>query len=313
MAIVINGERVEDEVVEGEVMRLQRSGECEAEGPEELRKLAVDNIVARTLLHQHAQERFKEIPEAELDEGLAKFLEEQGGKEAFYSRHGLTDADDARVRGSVETDLRVQKLMDEICSDVSEPTDDEVRAHYDEHTDEFIAPPTVRASHIVRHPRGPDEAEETYARLQQVREEILDGADFAELAAEHSECSDEPTGDLGLFPKGQMAETFDAVVFSMRPGEVSPVFLTEFGYHIAKVLERHDAEPREFEEVKEEIAEGLLHDRKNDAIGEVVDELEKAATVTETKAEKRKAERKKRKKQKRRKKKQKKQRKKPRT
>ncbi len=313
MAIVINGERVEDEVVEGEVTRLQRSGECEAESPEELRKLAVDNVVARTLLYQQAKERFKEISEAELDEGIAKFLDEQGGKEAFHSRHGLTDADDARVRGSVETDLRVQKLMDDICKDVPEPTDDEVRAHYDEHTDEFIAPPRVLASHIVRHPRGPDEAEETYARLQQVREEILDGADFAELAGEHSECSDEPSGDLGLFPKGQMAESFDAVVFSMRPGEVSPVFLTEFGYHIAKVFERHDAAPRDFEEVKDEIAEGILHDRKNDAIGEVVDALEKAATVTETKAEKRKAERKKRKEQKRRKKKQKKQRKKRRT
>jgi hypothetical protein len=101
MAIVINGERVEDEVIEGEVMRLQRSGECEAESPEELRKLAVDNVVARTLLYQQAKERFKEIPEAELDESLAKFLDEQGGKEAFYSRHGLTEADDARVRGSV--------------------------------------------------------------------------------------------------------------------------------------------------------------------------------------------------------------------
>jgi parvulin-like peptidyl-prolyl isomerase len=298
MALIVNNERIEDEVIEGELARISRSGECEAEGPEKLRKLAVDNVIARTLLHQRAKERFKDIPAGELDEGLRKFFDEQGGKDAFYGRHGLTGADDARVRDQVGADLRVQKLMDEICTAVTPPSDDEVRRHYNEHTDEFIAPARVRASHIVKHPRGPEEAEEAYARLGQVREELLEGADFAELAEKHTECRDEPGGDLGLFPKGQMAESFDAVVFSMRPGEVSPVFLTEFGYHVAKVFERHDAAPRELDEVKDEIAERLLHDRKNDAIGEVVDELQKKATIVETKGKKRKERRKKRKKEK---------------
>jgi len=65
----------------------------------------------------------------------------------------------------------------------------------------------------------------------------------------------------------------------MNPGEISPVFKTQFGLHVATVLGRTDAAPKTFEECREQIADILLHDLKNDAIGEWVDAQKKQAHI----------------------------------
>ena len=57
-------------------------------------------------------------------------------------------------------------------------------------------------------------------------------------------------GDLGFFPRGQMPPAFDEVVFKLRPGQVSDVVSTEYGYHLFKVMEFKPAGKRDFAEVR---------------------------------------------------------------
>ena len=95
--------------------------------------------------------------------------------------------------------------------------------------DVFIEPETVRASHILV---------ETKEEAENVIDQLEEGADFAELAKEHSACpSGENGGDLGTFGKGRMVKSFEDASFNLIVGEISKPVQTQFGWHVIKRLE----------------------------------------------------------------------------
>jgi len=78
-------------------------------------------------------------------------------------------------------------------------------------------------------------------KCQALKKEITEGADFAELAKQHSTCpSGKRGGDLGEFGPGQMVKEFDEVVFSAAVNQVQGPVKTQFGYHLLEVTHRTD-------------------------------------------------------------------------
>ena len=106
-------------------------------------------------------------------------------------------------------------------------------------------PETVAASHILlKIPDGADDAAKAALKKQatELRQQLVNGADFAEAAREHSTCpSSKRGGDLGTFRRGQMVKAFEEAAFSQEPGTIGEVIETRFGYHIIRVAERNDA------------------------------------------------------------------------
>ena len=99
----------------------------------------------------------------------------------------------------------------------------------------------VTASHILITYEGALRAtkkrdrKEAKILAEQILKDLKRGKDFAELAREHSDGPSGPKGgDLGRFTRGQMVPEFDQAVFNLKPGEVSGVVETQFGYHIIK-------------------------------------------------------------------------------
>jgi peptidyl-prolyl cis-trans isomerase C len=100
---------------------------------------------------------------------------------------------------------------------------------------------TVRASHILLMYQGSSRStatrtkEQAQAQIQQLKQQIDGGADFASLAAQHSDCpSKAKGGDLGSFGRGQMVKPFEDAAFTMPVGQTSGVIETDFGYHIVR-------------------------------------------------------------------------------
>ena len=112
------------------------------------------------------------------------------------------------------------------------------------------------------------------AKAQQVLKEVRAGGDFAKLAAENSNDpgSAAKGGDLGFFPKGQMEPAFDTAVFALKPGAVSGIVETSFGFHIIKVLERRPARTAPFEEVSGQIKEFLTGKQRDAKLSEFADQ-----------------------------------------
>jgi len=102
----------------------------------------------------------------------------------------------------------------------------------------------IRASHILLMYKGSmrSTASRTKAEaldsINAMKSEIAGGADFAELARQHSDCpSGEDGGDLGKFPRDAMVPEFDQAAFALEPGQVSDVVETAFGYHLIQRTE----------------------------------------------------------------------------
>jgi peptidyl-prolyl cis-trans isomerase C/peptidyl-prolyl cis-trans isomerase SurA len=100
-------------------------------------------------------------------------------------------------------------------------------------------PDQVRASHILLMYAGSSRSSATRSQadaqqqIQQLAQQLSAGADFAELARQHSDCpSSGKGGDLGSFGRGQMVGPFEETAFGMAVGETSGVVETQFGYHI---------------------------------------------------------------------------------
>lgn len=100
----------------------------------------------------------------------------------------------------------------------------------------------------------PRNEEQTLALANELRQRLLNGEDFAKLAAEYS---DDPGsaaqgGDLGWFGRGRMVSPFEEAAFSLPVGEISEPVKTDFGYHIIQVLERDSAHPKDENQLAQE-------------------------------------------------------------
>jgi peptidyl-prolyl cis-trans isomerase D len=119
----------------------------------------------------------------------------------------------------------------------------ELREYYDQHREEFKQPETAEVTlvQISRVP-GPADSAASLERAREVRQRILDGADFAELAREVSadRATAERGGDIGWFGRGDMAPALEQAAFQLKPGTISEPVLSSLGYHLIEVEEKED-------------------------------------------------------------------------
>lgn len=122
-----------------------------------------------------------------------------------------------------------------------EITDDAIARYYREHREDFREPASARIR-VVAVDKSPMAADTAAAleRARELRREILEGGDFAEIAMRESadEISAERGGSLGTFQRGDMVPVFDQAAFAQPMGEVGEPVLSPFGYHVIEVTER---------------------------------------------------------------------------
>jgi peptidyl-prolyl cis-trans isomerase D len=133
--------------------------------------------------------------------------------------------------------------------------------YYEQHLPEYQIPEQRRARHILLQASETDSDqihEEKRALAEQLRERLLAGEDFSELATSYSEG---PTaqngGDLGFFGRGQMVAPFEEAVFSLSVGEISEVVQTGFGYHIIILDDIRPGSIESLDEVKDDIVAAI--------------------------------------------------------
>ena len=190
--------------------------------------------------------------------------------------------DDAGIKQmmAIQSESVLANALAKRISDDTHFSELDLRSYYDTHKNEFEE---AKGGHILIRFKGstvplkPNEKdltpEEALAKAQDLRKQILAGADFATLAK--AESDDAQTGakggDLGTFRHGQMVAPFDQAAFSIAIGEVSEPVKTQFGYHLIKVTSRT---AKTFDDVKPQIEKDLKPKLTKDAV-----ELIKAHTA----------------------------------
>ncbi len=286
MALRINGQLFTDDDIYDEMEKLKAAAQSGPNPPncceqdDEYMGYARDTIIARALLRKEADRMDVTVPPDKVDESLEQLKEQHGGEEWFYMTFNTSKESEGEFKEQLADDLRVQAAMDQLVGDIHEPTDDEVEAYYHEHLDDFMAPQQVRARHILKDLDHGADREQAFNDLHEARKRALAGEDFATLSDELSDKSGEG-GDLGYFGRGELVEEFEAVIFSMEPGEISPVFLTQFGYHVAKLEDRKAREPYPLDDIRDDIRKYMVDEQRNERSRAVVEELKSKATIEE--------------------------------
>ncbi|MBE3132277.1 MAG: peptidylprolyl isomerase [Acidobacteria bacterium] len=274
MAMLVNGERIEDEAIraEAEVMRPEYekafADDAPAEREARLQEWAKENLIERTVLEQAAAADARPVPAEEIEEAL----------DEARRRADVPQAGADQVRAEIERRVRIDRLLDAVASAAAPPSDEAVQQYYDEHRAEWAAPERVRASQMLRRvtPLRPPELAE--AELREVLGQLRGGADFADLAPRHSDCP-ENGGDLGWFTRGHMIDEFEKVAWSLKPGETSDVFATRMGFHVVRVTEHRPKGQRGFDEVRDGIREVLTDEARGAAVEAYIDGLMESAKV----------------------------------
>ncbi len=276
----VNGELVDQELVEETFHRVKTAEEqrvqvscCERDP--EFYEQAEQEVADSILIAQEAEKRFEEIPEEEVTPKLKEMID-------VYREHGaswdMLDAQRDMMRHEISASLRMDKLIVDLLGDDNVVSEEEVRAFYDENRKEYQTPAEARSLHLMKTLNEETTSDEVFSELCVVREEILEGGDFEEIAKRETEKS---TGelDLGWISLDRPTNPFEATLFSMRDGEVSPVIVYEHAMHLVKVVELKPEQVVPFEEVKEELENRALARKRRDALQSLAVELRKDAVI----------------------------------
>lgn len=153
-------------------------------------------------------------------------------------------------------------------------TPQDIETYYKDNQQQYATPEQARSSHILFKTEGKDDAA-VKKQAEDTLAKIKGGADFAALATKLSEDTGSATqgGDLGLGPRGKMVKEFDDAQFALKPGEVSGLVKTQFGYHIIKLTEKQPAKTQTLEEVRPMIEQMLKSQRAQQEAERVSTEL----------------------------------------
>ena len=281
---IVNGQEISGEAVQFELDRLVRFYMGHGMSMDEIKKnlpkleeKALDQAVGAKLLLDRAQQLDVPVTAADIDAEVAKVVMQVGGEENFKKALEAQGITEIAFRKELEKGAKVNKLVEQACAGVPDPTEDEVAKFYEAHKAEFVTPPQVLCQHILV--KGSDD--KALDKIKEIRERIVSGkSDFAAEAKEHSDCpSGAEGGSLGWFGRGMMVPEFDKVAFEMKKGEVSGVVTTQFGYHIIYKADEKGGTARTLVDVHDQIKDLLRHEARGRAMDQFVAELKEKAAV----------------------------------
>lgn len=212
-------------------------------------------LLETELLHQERYAEWFRFTRDNVTTPPASTAVEQSELEALYEQRKN------KLRSPLKVEFKYIDLNIEDLAAKIDVTTDQVREAWEERADEFIVGEERAASHILlRLDRNAPETEAaaTENRMQELRDRILKGESFADLARSFSADpgSARNGGSLGRFKKGVMVPEFEQSVFSLAVGDLSQPIRTDFGYHLIQVDDILQ-EKAKFSEVKDQVRAGL--------------------------------------------------------
>ncbi len=253
------------------------------ESLKEAQKAALDQLIFAELIYQEGLR----TPPADLEKQIDFKMAQNKGKfgspaqfEEALKSSGVTEKDLIEI---TRKDIVISNYIETKIASTIKISDEEIQNFYNENRERISEEPQVKASHILIGVDSSASAEikaKAKEKAEAILKELKGGKDFAEAAKADSTCpSKNQGGDLGFFGKGQMVPEFEQAAFALKPGELSSVVETQFGYHIIKVTEKKESEPPKLEELKEKITAFLKGQKTQKAVYEYVTNLKKGAKI----------------------------------
>jgi len=253
--------------------------------PEKLYYTAVDRLVEQALVLDEAKKLGIQVSDTEVSDNLNQLVTLAGGEgklDTLLAQQGATRAD---VEKDMRNNLVLKGYLDHVKKTMPAVSDTAIQAFYNGHPEMFGPKAEVHARHILikATPQDSDmQKAEALKKAQEALARAKGGEPFEKVAKEVSQDpgSAPQGGDLGWFGQGQMVPQFDQAVFSLKPGQISDVVQTEYGYHVIKLEDTRMGTGQPFnDQLKDQIRQYLAQQETQKYFKKELDSLKAKAKV----------------------------------
>lgn len=284
IVVTVNGDAVYAAEVQMAAQQLAQTMAASGQqvDPQQIGNIAMQQMVDGRLLVQEAKRRKLTVDPSVIKAAIEQAEGSAGGPEKLDETLVQQGMNRARLDDLIADSDLVRQLLALLGEGVT-VSDEEVAAFYKENPKFFETQEEVSASHIlIKADQAADEQTKAAAkaRAEAARKRALAGEDFATLAKEVSEGPSGPTGgSLGFFSREQMVPQFSAAAFALKPGEISVVVETQFGFHVIKLDERRAPRTVPLEEVQDRIRQGMTQEGQGKKVEELLVGLRETAEI----------------------------------
>lgn len=223
--------------------------------PADIEKQIFEKMIDTRALIAYARKDSVLIPTDQVDSAVRQFTDqlrqEAGSQEALEQKiaeYGLAIRDWLRLLRQQKEDELLQRKLEEARFGQIRVSGLEVQRFYETHSDSLPDKQSVVSmSHIMMTIKPDPEREAAVRkRIEAIQAQIMDQGDFGEIAKKYSEdlASAKTGGDLGFFSRGTFVETFEDTAFALKPGEMSGIMQTRYGFHLIKKEEEKGVQIR---------------------------------------------------------------------
>lgn len=244
-----------------------------------LKKQIMEEFVLRTLLTNEANNKKLVATDKDMQAAINQIkanMPPDKKVDDFLKENGVTKED-------IALGIRIRKLVEMEAGKKAKPSAKEINKFYADNKDKFTTEETVRVRHILVTIDAKDDEKtktEKKAKIDDLRKKLVEGADFAEIARNNSDCpSKENGGDLGEIKKGQTVKPFEDAAFSQETNAIGPVVTTEFGHHIIQVMGHTPGKVVALDEVKDKISLYLEQQKQSEIFNQMTAKLKKNAVI----------------------------------
>lgn len=247
-----------------------------------LRDMVLQTMIGSEVIYQQAEKEKVAPTDKQIQEQIDSFNETTKDDADYQAELKKMGIDEEFLKFQFARDLANSNLQEKFEKD-TKISEDDMKKYYEDNKKSFYTD-TVTASHILlktQDDKGKELSAEKKKEAKKKAEEALAkvkaGEDFAKVAKEYSQDSSASSGgDLGTFGRNQMVTEFEDAAFSMKPGEISDIVETQYGYHIIKVTDRVDKQET-YDDVKDQIKSTLASEKYT----EYVEKLKKDSKIEE--------------------------------
>ena len=285
IAVVNNDAITLGELQESIVAFRQENRQRAAATDDELAREFLARLIDTRLQLQEAEREKIVVEDAEVAEELAERVKRYGvasqaDLEKLLREQGLSiDAVRARVRDS----LRVSKVIRRKVTLRISVTEQEVEQYLERNRANLETGLEYHARHILVIPEpGSGDAGVEAARIKAelLRAQLLDGADFAELARNHSQdASARDGGDLGTLKRGELAQDVEAVILALAPGEVSAPHRSALGWHVFRLESKASLQGEALARAKQQIRDILFRQKYQARLDAWLSDIKRRAII----------------------------------
>ncbi|MCM8811993.1 MAG: peptidylprolyl isomerase [Candidatus Omnitrophica bacterium] len=221
------------------------------------------------------------VSEQEIDQMVERIASTFESRQAFEEAMKTQGFTMEQMRQRYRDQITIRKLINrQIYARVS-VSPSEVTAYYQSHMKEFIVPAAVQVAVLMIKPKPDLNAAQARSFAQSLRQQILQGGDFYDLAARYSDGPNPQMGGrIGFLDQGKSLKEIDSVLFNLKPGEISPVIETAAGFHIFRIEGFRPAEQAPLESVKDVIRDKLYNQKGGAMYQEWIRKLKENAYIS---------------------------------